>query len=259
MQEVSTDPALGTLDRSSFVPLYHQLFEILYAHIEQGIWKPDDMIPPESDLKAIYGVSQITVRQALNVLANSGLIVRRRGKGSFVTRPTISANVTHIVNFADDMKQRGLTPRTEVIDMEIAVVSKPTATKLHIEPGEELIVIKRLRYANDEPLSIEHSMLIPRQVPGIMNNDFSARSLSETLLTDYGIQISHAEQTIRAMAASEENAALLRINAGDPLLAIERVCYTQRGTPVEMLRIYYRADRYMVHAQLKAMPINLEA
>lgn len=250
-QAVTVEPALGRPDRSSLVPLYHQLFEILYAHIDQGYWKPNDMIPPESELKAIYGVSHITVRQALNALVNSGLIVRRRGKGSFVTNPSITSSLTHIINFAEDMSIRGLTPRTEVLEVSFPTVSKQTATKLGIEFGEKLLLIKRLRYANDEPLSVEYAILIPRYVPGIEENDFSKRSLHETLLTDYGIQIVQAEQTIRAIAASDELAQHLNIHVGDPLLAIERLCFSQRNIPVELLRLFYRADRYMLHAKLK--------
>ena len=242
---------LETLDRDSFVPLYHQLYEILRSYIDSGIWKQGDMIPSESQLKKRFDVSQITVRQSLNILVEKGLIYRQRGKGTFVSRSLLTSNLTHIVNFADDMRQRGLKPHTEFLDSGINTVSKDTAQKFHMNIGDEIARINRLRYADDEPLSIEKTFLNHAQVPGILKNDFSKRSLSETLLTDYGIQIAYAKQTISAQSASEEHAELLNITVGDPLLVIRCICYLDDGTPVEMLSIFYRADRYALDCELK--------
>ncbi len=243
-----------TLDRASVIPLYHQLYEILRSHISSGIWQPGDMIPPESELKRQYGVSQITVRQALNILVDNGLIYRRRGQGSFVAQPVITSNLTYIVNFADDMRRRGLEPHTEMLDTHISPVSTATAKLLRVEIGEEIVAIRRLRYANGEPLSIENSCLLHRYVPGILQYDFSTRSLSEVLASEYDIVLVSAEQTIRAQLASPETASRLQVEEDSPLLVIERVSYSQRSIPVEFLRIIYRADRYALHCELKSAP-----
>lgn len=243
-----------TLDRTSVIPLYHQLYEILRSHITSGIWQPGDMIPPESELKRQYEVSQITVRQALNLLVDNGMIYRRRGQGTFVAKPMITSNLTHIVNFAEDMRQRGLEPHTEMIQAGISPISQVTADLLRAEVGEEIAAIRRLRYANGEPLSIENSCLLHKYVPGILRFDFSQRSLSEVLATEYDIVLVYAEQTIRAQLASPETASYLQVEEDSPLLVIERVSYSQRNIPVEFLRIFYRADRYALHCELKATP-----
>lgn len=243
----------STLDRDSVIPLYHQLYEILRSHIDEGIWKPGDMIPPESELKKRYGVSQITVRQSLNILVEHGIIYRQRGKGSFVAQPMISTNLTHIVNFADDMRQRGHQPHTELIHCGTAPISKSTAEKLRVEVGEEMAIIRRLRFADGEPLSVEHSCLIHSYFPGILENDFSTRSLSETLATDYDTVITSAEQTIRAQIAPQGVANHLGISEDDPVLVLDRVSYSQHNIPVEFLRITYRADRYSLSCELKAL------
>jgi GntR family transcriptional regulator len=240
-----------TLDRESVIPLYHQLYEILHSHIESGIWQPGDLIPAESELKRQYGVSQITVRQALNILVDFGLIYRRRGQGTFVAQRRITSNLTHIVNFADDMKQRGMEPHTEMLEVAIRPLSKGTAELLHAEIDEEVAVIQRLRYANGEPLSIENSCLLDKYVPGILQFDFSQRSLSEVLASEYDIILISAEQTIRAQLASPEHASKLQVEEDSALLVIERVSYSQRNIPVEFLRIIYRADRYALHCELK--------
>jgi GntR family transcriptional regulator len=243
----------NTLDRNSVVPLYHQLYEVLRKQIDAGVWKPGDMIPPESELKKLYGVSQITIRQALNNLVEHGVIYRQRGKGTFISQRMITSNLTHIVNFADDMRRRGHEPHTELIECVTAPISKSTAAQLRAEVGEEMVIIKRLRYADAEPLSLETSCLIQRYVPGILNNDFSKRSLSETLATDYEIVLSYAEQTIRAQMPTQDIARHLSISEDDPILVIDRVSYSQRSIPVEFLRIAYRADRYALHCELKGV------
>lgn len=240
------------LDRDSLIPLYHQLYEILRAQVENGTWKPGDMIPPESELKKRYGVSQITVRQSLNILVDNGLIYRRRGQGTFVAQqPTITSNLTHIVHFADDMRQRGMKPGTKLLTVGKSPLSSVTARKLQAEPGEELANISRLRYADDQPLSIEHSCLLSKYVPGILDLDLAHRSLSEILATEYGIITIRAEQTIRAQQATEEAVQWLDITSDAVLLVIERVNYSQQNIPFEFLRIFYRADRYALHCELK--------
>lgn len=241
-----------SLDRGSLIPLYHQLYEILRAQIDSGTWKPGDMIPPESELKRRYGVSQITIRQSLNILVDNGLIYRRQGQGTFVApQPTIAPNLTHIVHFADDMRQRGMKPGTKLLSAGTAVLSSVTARKLQVEPGEELSNIIRLRYADDQPLSVEHSCLLSKFVPGILKLDLAHRSLSEILATEYGIVAARAEQTIRAQQANEYALEWLGMTSDHVLLVIERVNYSQQNIPFEFLRIFYRADRYALQCELK--------
>jgi GntR family transcriptional regulator len=128
-----------------------------------------------------------------------------------------------------------------------------TADLLGAEVGEEIAAIRRLRYANGEPLSIENSCLLHKYVPDILQHDFSQRSLSEVLASEYDIVFTFAEQTIRAQLASPEHASKLQIEEDSPLLVIERVSYSQRNIPVEFLRIIYRADRYALHCELKGI------
>jgi GntR family transcriptional regulator len=250
----STSPATlerpQTLDRDSLIPLYHQLYEILRSQIERGVWKPGDMIPPESELKQMYDVSQITVRQALENLVDYGLIYRRRGQGTFVAQPRIASSMTRLLTFAEDMRQRGMEPLTKLIDCTTAPLSKHTAVRLEAEPDDEMVIIKRLRYADGEPLSYEVSCLLHKYVPGIMNKDLNHRSLKELLMTDYNIVMSSAQQTIRAQIVPPDMAHGLHISEDDPVLIIERITRSQHNTPIEFLRIVYRADRYELHHEL---------
>ena len=239
------------LNRSSKIPLYHQLYEILRAKIIDGKWPMGAMIPPESELCERYQVSQITARQALDNLVNDGLIYRQRGRGSFVAQPAIETSLTRIISFTEDMRGRGYEPSSRVIFSGLAAATPAVAHKLQIEPGEALARLDRLRYADNQPLSVERASLVHKYCPGVLEGDYEVDSLRAALLGKYGLQLVRAEQSIRAVAASEELADLLSVKPGDPLLGIERVSFAQFDAPAEYLQIFYRSDRYVLHAELR--------
>lgn len=239
------------LNRSSKVPLYHQLYEILRAKIVNGQWSAGAMIPPESELCREYQVSQITARQALDNLVNDGLIYRQRGRGSFVTQPAIETSLSRIISFSEDMHSRGYEPGSRVLYSGIVAATPPVAAKLKIEPGEELAQLNRQRFADGEPLSIERASLVHRFCPGVLDRDYESNSLRAALAADFGLQLVRAEQSIRALSANRELAELLSVQPGDPLLGIERVSFAQQNAPVEYLQIFYRSDRYVLHTELQ--------
>ena len=238
------------IDRSSKLPLYHQLYQILRDDIVRGEWQPGDMIPPESELIKQYQLSRTTVRQVLDMLANEGLIYRQQGRGTFVAHPTVEQALVRIISFTEDMRQRGARPGTEVLSSGLIPAPQDIAEKLEIAPGEELARLERLRLADGEPMSIEESHLVHRYCPGVLEGDYAANPLREALERDYGIRWTHAKQTIRAISASRNLARLLSVPPHSALLYIERVSYSQPNIPVEFLRIYYRGDRYTLYSEL---------
>jgi GntR family transcriptional regulator len=238
------------LNPTSKLPLYQQLYEKLEGRIRSGQWKPGDMIPPESGLIRQYGVSRITVRKVLDMLVTEGLLVRERGRGSFVAAPKLEHGMTRIVSFTDDMRQRGYSPGTKIIFMGLVPAPRIIAEALGVPEGEELARIDRLRLADEEPLCVEESFLIHRYLPGILGHDLAGNSLREIKQREYGIRWSRALQTIQAVAASPEIARLLSIRNGAPLLSFERVTFSQDNIAMEYLKIYYRADRYIIHNEL---------
>ncbi len=243
---------LDRIDRNSKLPLYHQLHEILRDRIVNGGWQPGDMIPPESELIERYQVSRTTVRQVLDMLVNEGLIYRQQGRGTFVAHPTVEQALLRIISFTDDMRQRGLTPGTEVLSADLIPAPRDIAEKLEIEPGEELAYLKRLRLANGEPMSVEESHLVHRYCPGVLQGDYASNPLREALDQEYGIRWLCAKQTIRAIPAPRGLARLLSVPSRSALLYIERVSYSQQNLPVEFLRIYYRGDRYTLYNELSS-------
>ncbi len=242
---------MKNISRSSKVPLYFQLYEILHDQIRDGIWKPEVMLPTENELENRYQLSRATVRQAFELLVNQGLVYRRRGQGTFVSRPAFDQNINRIISFWDDMQLRGLIPGTRVLSGELIQASEDVVESLEIEANQELASLVRLRLADDEPLSVEHSLLVHNMCPGILDQDYANNSLRKVLADQYNIHITNAKQKIRAVPATKNLANLLDVDIDAPLLHIDRISYTEEGTPIEYLRINLRGDRYTFHSVLR--------
>ncbi len=242
---------MNSLSDVNPLPYYQQLYTILRDEIVSGRWVPGDMIPSETELIEQFDVSRITVRQALELLVKEGLIYRRRGRGTFVAVPSIEQGLNRIVSFTEDMRRRGLHPRTEIISASMVLSSEEIAKKLQIDPGEELARYERLRLADGEPMSVEVSHLVLRYCPGILENDYSERPLREELERSYNIYLVRAHQTIRAIPANKKVAEWLAVSEDAPLFYIERVSYSQLDAPVEFLQLYHRGDRYTLYNEFR--------
>jgi GntR family transcriptional regulator len=239
------------ISRSSKVPLYQQVYEILRSEILANNYKPGEMISPTSDLVKQYHVSSITIRQALEMLEQEGLIYRQRGRGTFIAHPTLEQSLTRIISFTEDMLQRGNKPGTKVMLSGLVSATDEVAKKLQVEPDEELACVKRLRLADGEPMSVEESCLVHRYCQGILQYDFAMNSMSLILEKEFGIRLVKAKQTIRALQAPANLVKSLSLKPGAPILYVERVSYSQYEIPVEFLRIYYRGDRYELYNELQ--------
>jgi GntR family transcriptional regulator len=199
-----------------------------------------------------YQVSRITVRQAVEKLANENLVNKRPGKGTFITRATVLSDAGRIIGFEEDMFRRGLVPETKLLNAAIVTVSHLTAERLNMKDGEELVYIRRLRLANKEPISIEEVFLVHRYCPDILDgHDFESESVLEVLDSQYGIRIERAEQTISAMIAPQSMRSLLEMKANGALIYIDRISFSQLDIPIELHHIYYRADRYALRLGMK--------
>jgi GntR family transcriptional regulator len=242
---------MRNISRTSKVPLYYQLYEILLEGIQTEKWLPEELLPSESELVEQYDLSRATVRQSFDLLVNQGWVYRRRGQGTFVSRPAFEQSLNRIVSFWEDMHLRGLKPGTHVLSSDLIPATEKVAEKLQIEPNEELASLVRLRLADDEPLSVEHSLLVHRFCPGILGQDYANNSLRKMLEDQFNIHIIRANQIIRAVPATNSLADQLDIDPNVPLLHIDRVSFTDQGIPIEYLQIHLRGDRYAFHSELR--------
>jgi GntR family transcriptional regulator len=238
------------LDRDGPVPIFEQIKERLERAIASGELTAHGRIPSERELSAQYRVSRMTIRQALGALVRSGALYSRSGKGTFVAERKIEQPLQRLTSFTEDMRARGLRPSSRLLGAERVAAQLEVAHALGLQSGSQLIRIRRLRLANDEPLAIEASHLPDVLFPGLLERDLSG-SLYEVLHRDYGVTLSSARQAIEASAATDEERELLALPADVPVLRIRRLTFDAGGSAVEFVMAVYRGDRYQLQVELR--------
>lgn len=234
------------LNRTLYVPLYHQLKEILLRDIRSGKLKPEDRLPSEDQVAAKYGVSIITVRRTLTDLATAGYIRRERGRGTFVSRAAVEQGPRELTSFAHEMSKRGLRSTSRVLEQKVMECDPEIAGHLRVEEGEEVFVLRRLRLADDEPMGIQTAHIPLHLAPGLVYEDFSRASLYETLEKKFDIFPSHAREIHSAVVIADDDAIILGLNEGALGLAARRMTYLAGGQPLEFVLSVMRADRYQI-------------
>lgn len=241
---------MTVLDRESPIPLYFQLKQLLLEKIEQGEWRPGDLIPSEQELQDSYGLSRTTVRQTLSELVNEGRLDRQRGRGTFVTKPKFTHDPSNRLGASDYLRQQGIEPGWQLLEVGWASPDEEVNKKLGLTAVTSPFFLTRLRLANGEPIGYHIAYLPP----------FVAEHINEKALEEGGslrylrsvpqMATSKAARTIEATAATKREAELLGIKIGDPILQIERLLTAEDGTPLELLWASYRGDRFKYQVTL---------
>ena len=236
-----------TLDRSSPVPLYFQVAEQLEAAILDGTLPPGDRISNEVALAHDLGLSRPTMRQAIQVLVDKGMLVRKRGVGTQVVHGKIRRSV-ELTSLYDDLSAAGQEPRTEVLDVEITATTEEIAHELQISPGEPAWSLERIRYIGTEPLALMHNYL-PAETIDLNTVDLQSHGLYEALRRT-GLHMRVAQQRIGARRAEAREARMLAEKRGAPLLTMRRTAYDDGGRVVEHGTHVYRPDLYSFEVTL---------
>ena len=231
------------IDRSSPLPLYSQLKAILLERLRQE-WQPGQLIPGESALENAYGLSRITVRQALAELVNDGYLYRQRGRGTFVRHQKFTHDPARRLALTDTMRQQGVTPGWRVLGSGPCEATDGLAHMLGIGTGSSIFILKRLRLVDEEVIGYHVAY-----VPGAQAEHIDPEALDREGSLHYlrhvpGMAGSKAHRTLEAQGASEVVARHLGIQADDPVLHIERVTVAADGSPIELLSAAYRGDRF---------------
>jgi GntR family transcriptional regulator len=242
---------LFQLNKNIPIPLYYQLKQYLIQEIKSGRLKPGDMVPSEREMSELYGISRMTVRQALQELVNEGILVREKGKGSFVAEPKISQGLLKLTSFSEDMRNRGMEPGALVLSQQVVSADEKIAELLRIDENDQILELRRVRYADDRPMAIEQTHLSITRFPGIEEQNFSQISLYQWLEEKYGINISHARQTIEVALPNRDEAEILGIPKTVPVILTERTTFDESGIPIEHAISIYRGDRYKLYVDLK--------
>jgi DNA-binding GntR family transcriptional regulator len=220
-----------------------------YRQIEQALRErisalgPGARLPSDAELCAEFGVSRMTARNAMQRLAEDGLIERMPGRGSFVAEPPVHRRANRLMTFTQEMRRAGRVPNSRVLERAVRPSTAAEAEQLGISTGEPVVHLRRLRLADDEPIALETTVLIGASADAVLAADLAAGSLHETL-GRAGIVLRRGSSTIRAAAATADDARLLSVRTGDPLLVERRVIADGHGRRVEATESRYPADRY---------------
>jgi GntR family transcriptional regulator len=233
------------LDRSeTSVPLYAQIAESLLNLIESGELSTGDRLPSERELSDKLRVNRLTLRRALNVLENQGLIVRRRGSGTYVAEPKIEWQAGRLIPFTSGAQRRGYVPGARVILFEQHPAETAVAAELKLPVSALVYYVHRLRFVGQEPVLLERLTLPTDCFPGLEQFNLAQRSLYEVFETEYGITVSRARQSLEPVVATEYEAELLNIRPGAPLMMERRLTTDRMGRPIEYGKDLYRGDRF---------------
>jgi len=239
------------IQRDSPVPYYYQLEVFLRERIKKGTWKPGQQIPSEAELCAAYDVSRTVVRQALNELVQEGVLYRRKGKGTFVAEPKIRESlVQHLTGFYEDTVAAGLQPSTKLLAQKVIPAPPKIAEALGLKEGDPVIMIDRLRFVHGEPIVLVVSYVPYRVCPELVNEDVSTQSLYAILERKYGLELVYGRRTLEAVAATKEEAELLEIDEGDPIVLLRSISYLKDGGPIEYFKARHRGDRSRFEVEL---------
>src|SRR5712692_2376749 len=242
---------MSAIYRNSPLPRYYQLKEIMRERILAGEWKAGDLIPSERELSEKYGISRMTVRQAITDLVNDGLFYREQGKGTFVSQRKITQQLIHLTGFTEDIRARGQRPDTKILSAQMHPADETTAEKLGITPGTLIFRLQRLRLADGEPLAIELSQISFKGCEKLLKEDLEQNSLYRVLETKYGILLMEADQELEAGLVGNEEAQLLNPSVGSPVLFTRRLTYTERNQPIEYAKAVYCGNKYIFYTHMK--------
>src|SRR6202165_2699754 len=230
------------LDRASPVPLYFQLAQNMETAIRSGRLSSGSHLDNELELARQLGVSRPTVRRAIGLLANKGLVIRRHGIGTLVV-PVRVRRPVRLSSLYDDLKESGQAPATRLLAIETVPAPGEVAIALQLNRGTRVLHFERLRLATDQPIALMVNFL-PIALEELVSEDALKTTGLYRLLRQGGIHLRLASQSIGARSARPREARLLKVPTGAPLLTMQRISYDDAGQPVEYGSHVYPAERY---------------
>lgn len=231
------------LNKQDILPLYKQLIDLLRMDIEEGKFKKGEKIPTETELSKLYNVSRITVRNALEELAKENLLIRKQGKGTFVNTEKLSRGIQGLQSFSDMCHEIGRKPGAKVIKCIIEDANDRDIEILELEPNSKIIVIERIRYADNVPVALEISRL-PERFTFLLEEDLNDTSMFSILSEKYDVFFMNTRKTIELVYATYEMSRYLNISQGHPLLSISAVSNDKEGVPSHRSMQFIVADKF---------------
>jgi len=224
------------------IPAYIQIHDQIKSEIDQKIWKIGERLPSERDLAEKFQVSRMTLRQAITLLVEEGVLERRVGSGTFITRTRVQEKMRGTTSFTEIMKSQGKEPSSQVISYRKTIPSLQEVDKLGIDKTETIIRMERVRYADGIPVVYEVAS-IPEKFIKNFNREEVTSHFFQTL-ERHGYKIGKSHQTIYARLAKDKIADYLQISKGQAILGLTQVSYFEDGTAFEYVKSQYVGERF---------------
>ena len=236
------------------LPLYIKLKEAIVLDIQNGEHKPGDLLPSQRTLAEKYDMSHMTVRRAINELISEGVIYALQGKGIYVAHQKIAYDYGSLQGLDNQLARLGMKPDTKVLEAKVMKASTMIAQTLQIEPSMPVIFLRRLRYADGNPFSLNAVFLPAYQVPGILEKESLQHSLYQILREEYGLTLAGSTNNVSAEIADEEVMQLLEIEYPTAVIVREQITYLETGEIIEYSRSHTRGDIYSVRYEEGKVP-----
>ena len=234
------------VDRNHPDPLYVQLRTVLKNMIESGKLSVNDKLPSERELVALYGVSRITVRQAVKDLENLGFLQTRAGKGIYVTEPQPTYEIEIVRSFTETAEANNRKPGMQLLAASIIQGEADITRPLGLPPGSNVIFLGRLRFLDNLPVVVQPDWFAEATAPGILGIDWSTgnRSLYAEFKERYGVVPARGQSTLSARLASEAEARFLQLDLPAAVLTLDQIAYDNEYRPVNVSSMAYHPVRY---------------
>ncbi len=223
---------------TDFVPRYYAIEQALRARV--AALDPHAPLPSDAQLCEEFGVSRMTARGAMQRLVHDGLVYRVPGRGTFVAVPRANRTAGHILSFSDEMRRRGRVPSSRVVASGRRAA---TADEVRRLAAEEVFVLRRVREGDGEPVALETAVFPAERVAGLLDGDLEGMSIFAILVAG-GLVPTAGRAALAAEAATAEDAKLLGVKRGEPLLVERRLIHDQDGRPLELTESRYVGTRY---------------
>lgn len=239
----TTKHPVKTVRNNSAQPMYVQIKEVLKQRILDGDYGVQERLPSESEMMKTYGVSRITVRQAVRDLHTEGLVFSVQGKGTFVSRPKAVQDIQHLQGFGEAMDPQGYDTSTRVVGIQEVRAPQEVAEALNITQNATVIELTRIRYLNREPISVDNSFF-PLAIGQLLQSRDLSQDIFPLLEDDFGFGLGHADLKIEAIVADDAAAKHLNIEKETAVLRIQRLVFSEKGEPIDFEYLSYRGDAF---------------
>ena len=239
-----------TVRNESMQPLYAQIKDILKQRIMDGDYEVHERLPSESEMMKLFGVSRITVRQALRDLHTEGLVFSVQGKGTFVSRPKAVQDVQRLQGFGEAMSPQGYETSARVVSVQETHPNQEVAEALKLPQNASVIELTRIRYLNREPISLDQSYFPHNVGQGLLGRDLT-QDIFPMLENEFGVGLGHADLKIEAIGADQSLAKHLNVEVASSILRIQRLVFSEAGDPIDFEYLSYRGDAFQYQLRVE--------